>query len=104
MQRFLILGLVAIALAAPSTGAARRPVRGGEGDALTRMLLESDARLQAKVTLAEKERPLGELLADLAKQLKAPLSATRDTADDKVTLFVRDRPAAEVLTLIAQHF
>jgi len=59
-----------------------------------------DRRLEAKLDLAEKNRPVGEWLKALGERLKAPLKAGRATADDKITLFLKDRPAGEALTLI----
>src|SRR5947207_3003728 len=67
-------------------------------------IFRGDARLAAKVTLAWKEKPLGEALAELGRQLRVPLRAGNFTADDKVTLFVDERPAAEALGLIERHF
>src|SRR5207249_3819906 len=59
---------------------------------------------QAKVTLAQKDEPLGELLSVLGRTLHVPLRARRDTADDKVTLFLTERPAAEIMALLARQF
>jgi len=104
MRRFLILGLLAVPLfGRPATcaPAANSPDR--ENERLARTVLGSEPRLREKVCLAVQDRPLGELLFDLAKQFQVPLAASRDTADDRVTLFVRERPASEVLTLLARH-
>jgi hypothetical protein len=62
-----------------------------------------DTRLDARVTVAEKNRPLSEVLSALRRELRIPLIASRDTADDKVTLYLDHRPAAEVLALVARH-
>src|SRR5947209_7997751 len=67
-------------------------------------VLRDDSRLQAKVTLAIKGRPISETLTELGKQIDMPLSAGPETADDKVTLCLDARPAAEVLALLARHF
>lgn len=67
-------------------------------------LFRSDPRLQSRVTRAQKERPLGEVVAALGSQLQVRLSCTRATADDRVTLFLDNRPAAEVLALLADQF
>src|SRR5206468_5409615 len=66
--------------------------------------LVHDPRLDVKVTLAEKDQPLGAILSGLRHQIKVPLRANRDVADDKATLFLDERPAAEVLALIARQF
>jgi hypothetical protein len=66
--------------------------------------MRGDGRLAPRMTLAAKNRPLGELLPALGKQIHVALTASRDTADDKVTLFLDQRPAAEVLGLLARHF
>ncbi|MGV3720737.1 MAG: hypothetical protein ACO1SX_07480, partial [Actinomycetota bacterium] len=62
-----------------------------------------DAALAPLLTLKEKDRPLGELLPRLGRQLKTRLSAARSVSDDKVSLFLTKRPAAETLTLIGRH-
>jgi hypothetical protein len=67
-------------------------------------VLARDERLTAPLAVAVKDRPLGEVLPELGKELGVPLSAARETADDKITLFIKERPAREVLALIATHF
>ncbi len=67
-------------------------------------LFRGDARLAAKADLAWQDRPLGEALPELGKQLKVRLTASPATADDRATLFLQDRPAAEALSLLARHF
>src|SRR5207302_817309 len=67
-------------------------------------LFRGDARLETKVSVAQKDRPLGEVLTDLGGKLGVRLVAGRETADDKATLFLDERPAAEVLALIARQF
>lgn len=64
---------------------------------------QGDDRLRARLSLAEKDQPLGELLPRLGNRLHVRLTAGREVADDKVTLFLRARPAGEVLTLAARH-
>jgi beta-lactamase regulating signal transducer with metallopeptidase domain len=66
--------------------------------------LRGDHRLDAKVTLACKNQPMGELLASLGSELKVSLRANPRTADDKVSAFLDQRPAVEVLALLARHF
>jgi len=65
--------------------------------------LRGDTRLSSRMILAEKDRTLGELLPRLGKRLHVPLTAGREVADDKLTLFLRERSAAEALTLAARH-
>lgn len=79
------------ALAAPASDAA-----GG--------VLRQEKRLQNAITLRARDQPLSELLADVGKRTGVRLRTTRLTGDDKVTLFVKDRPAAEILARIAAHF
>jgi hypothetical protein len=67
-------------------------------------VLARDARLEAPLAVAVKDRPLGEVLPELGKKLDVPLTAARETADDKITLFIKERPAREVLALISTHF
>jgi hypothetical protein len=66
--------------------------------------LPEDPRLDPAVSLAERDRPLGELVAALGREIDVPLRASRDTANDKVTLFLKERPAREVMALLARHF
>jgi hypothetical protein len=67
-------------------------------------VLRDDSRLAASLSVTVQDRPLGDLLPELGAQLGLQLSAARETADDRVTLFIRDRPGREVLGLIAEHF
>jgi hypothetical protein len=67
-------------------------------------VFHADARLETKVSLAEKNRPLGELLTGLSQQIGVRLTASSETADDKVTLYLDERPAAEALALVARQF
>jgi hypothetical protein len=64
---------------------------------------QGDDRLRTRLSLAEKDQPLGELLPRLGARLHVRLTAGREVADDKVTLFLRARPAGEALTLAARH-
>jgi hypothetical protein len=66
--------------------------------------LDRDSRLDVKLSLAEKDRPLGDIVAGLGREINVPLRASRDIADDRATLFLDDRPAVEVLGLVARQF
>jgi len=66
-------------------------------------VFRGDTRLDGRLALAERDRPLGELLAALGRKLNVPLAASADTADDRATLFFKARPAAEALALVARH-
>ncbi|MCL6650549.1 MAG: hypothetical protein K6U89_19805, partial [Chloroflexi bacterium] len=59
-------------------------------------------RLKRSLSLEAQARPLGELLAELTRELALPLEADRDVADDKVSLFFREQPAGEMLALLAE--
>ncbi len=65
--------------------------------------LLDEPKLKAKITVEEKNRPLGEVLSRLGIRLGVRLVAGRAVADDKVSFFFKERPAGEVLTLIARH-
>jgi hypothetical protein len=67
-------------------------------------VLEREPLLESQVSVAVRDRPLGEWLAEFGKELKVQLAATRETADDRISLFIRKRPAREVLALVAEHF
>jgi len=64
----------------------------------------SDPRLQRKVTLAKKAVAFGELLEQLAKETGIDISATRGVADDKLTVFCKDKPLRDLMRQITQHF
>jgi hypothetical protein len=64
----------------------------------------SDQRLLTPVALAWADRPLGEVLPELGKTLGVALSADRSVADDQVTFLCKERPAKELLPLVAEHF
>jgi hypothetical protein len=81
-----------------------RAATGGQPAIAIPAALRGDARLDQKATAAHKNEPLGQVLAQLGRQIQVPLSANSDTADDKVTLFMEQRPAAEILALIGQMF
>src|SRR5688572_19450208 len=72
--------------------------------ALAQGALEDDARLAVPVSLAWKDRPLGEILGALGAEIGVSLRAGRDTADDKATVLLDERPAAEVMALVGRHF
>jgi len=91
----MLLGTSALAGASPSDQGA---------PAALPAVFRGDTRLQAKVTTTFKDRPLGEVLALLGREIDVPLRARPETADDKVTLFVDQRAAAEVLSLLARQF
>src|SRR5262245_49670604 len=65
-------------------------------------VFRGDTRLDQKVSLTQKNVPLGEVLPPLGRTLHVPLTANVDAADDKVSLFLKERPAAEVLSLVAR--
>ena len=65
--------------------------------------LRGNPRLEAPLTLEEKNRPLRELLPQLGRKLGVRLGAGRETGDDKATLCLTARPAAEALSLLARH-
>ena len=64
----------------------------------------SDSRLQKRVTLARKAVSFGDLLDAIAKETGVNISATRSVADDKLTVFCKDKPLRELMRLITQHF
>jgi len=65
--------------------------------------LRGDRRLEAPVTLAVKDEPLGEVLGQLSKRVGVKLTASRETRDDRVTLFVDKRPANALISQVAEH-
>jgi len=65
---------------------------------------EKDARLLHKVTLREKGVALSDFCAELQEQTGVELSASRAVADEKVTVFVKERPARDVMREVARLF
>lgn len=66
--------------------------------------VNADRRLQTKISVTEKDRTLRELLPVLSRLAGVRLTAGNDVADDRASLFLKERPAGEVLTLLARHF
>jgi hypothetical protein len=67
-------------------------------------VLQNEARLRKELSAAYADQPLGKVLQTLGTETQVTLTASRSVADDKVTLFLAKRPAAEVLGEIARHF
>jgi hypothetical protein len=63
-----------------------------------------DSRLFRKVTLQLKGVSLEELCAALQTQTGVDLRAARGVSDEKVTVFVKERPAREVMRAMVQLF
>jgi hypothetical protein len=106
MYRFIRLGALVLALsvipaAAGNTGRGELP---GSAGTDVSAVLRDDARLKAPLTLAAEVTPLGRALRQIQERTGVPLTAARDTADDKVTLFIDRLPAAQVLDVLARHF
>lgn len=86
----------------PGASAGTPSTSPGEGG--NSAILKGDVRLAQPVTLAHQRQPFREVLADLQSQTQVKLTASRDVADDRVTVFLAACPAQEALTLLAQHF
>ncbi len=80
-------------------GAARAPAPGA-----AEALFHGDPPLDVPLVFAERDRPLNEFLASLQRRLRLPLSASPETADEQVTLFLKQVPVGAALTLVARHF
>ena len=63
-----------------------------------------DPRLFRKVTLRLKAVPLEELCSQLTKQTGASIQASRVVRDEKVTVFVEDLPARDVMRAVTRLF
>lgn len=66
--------------------------------------IEKEEKLQKALTLSEKRLPLNELLAKIRQQTQVSLTVAQDLVDEKVTLFVRERPAGEILQKVADLY
>lgn len=65
--------------------------------------LEQEERLACPIVISVKEQPLVDVVARVGKETGVALAASEEVADERITLFVRQRPAHELLTRIAQH-
>lgn len=65
--------------------------------------LEQEERLARPIVISVKEQPLVDVVARVGKETGVALAASEEVADERVTLFARQRPARELLTHIAQH-
>lgn len=88
---FLLLGAVAGSLQA--AGAAPEPGN----------TLGDDDRLLKKITLRRPDATLRSLLDEIGQATGTKLTPPRDLAEQKFTLFFRDRPAARVMAVLAEY-
>ena len=89
--------LASAAIAAPVT----RSASATEREAVT--LFRPDTRLEQKISAAWRGEALSAALGSLSRELGVKLTGSRDTADEKVVLFVKDCPANEVLAKLGGH-
>lgn len=66
--------------------------------------LDTEPALARPITVEAVAEPLGELLPRLGRSLETTLEASRETQDEKVTLFAKERPAREILSRLAEFF
>jgi hypothetical protein len=91
----------------PQVAAVGKGARAVGAEALNRYRQERavvDARLMRRVTLAEKGVALSDLCAKLKADTGIEFSAGRNVADDKVTIFCKDRPLRDLMRAVAQLF
>jgi beta-lactamase regulating signal transducer with metallopeptidase domain len=104
----IAVGVAALALVAVSLRALAAPpsvaIRARDERQAALDLFRDDDRLSKTITVTALDRPLGALLSELGRDLAVPLTASPETADDKTTLLLNQRPAAEALALVAVHF
>jgi hypothetical protein len=77
------------------------PLAAAEAD---EKLFQGDPRLERKVRVEAEGLPLGDLLLLLSQQAGVRLTASSETADDKVVLFTPARPLRETLGDLAALF
>lgn len=63
-----------------------------------------DSRLQRKVTLGVKRVSFAAICEKLSKETGVTFTAQKGVADDKITLFCKDRPARDLMRAIAHLF
>jgi hypothetical protein len=72
--------------------------------ALAQETLADDPRLQTRITVWLKMEPLRDTLRAISKQTGVPLRCQDAIQHHKVSVFVEDRPAGEILTQLASLF
>jgi hypothetical protein len=72
--------------------------------ALAQETLADDPRLQTRITVWLKMEPLRDTLRAISKQTGVPLRCQDAIQHHKVSVFVEDRPAGEILTQLAALF
>jgi hypothetical protein len=72
--------------------------------ALAQATLADDTRLQQRITLWLKMEPLRDVLRAASRQTGVPLRCQDAIQHHKVSIFVENRPAAEILTQLASLF
>jgi hypothetical protein len=71
---------------------------------LAQTTLTDDPRLQTRITVWLKMEPLRDVLRTVSKQTGVPLRCQDAIQHHKVSVFVEDRPAGEILTQLASLF
>ncbi|MCH8275469.1 MAG: hypothetical protein IH851_11840, partial [Armatimonadetes bacterium] len=66
--------------------------------------LKADPRLSAVISVRADAQTLDALVKALSQQLNVPLKSAGTIKQDLVVLYAKDRPAHEVLSVIAEHF
>lgn len=64
----------------------------------------TDARLQRKVTLGEKRLSFADLCEKLKTETGIDFSAAKGVADDKITIFCKDRPLRDIMRSVSELF
>ncbi len=90
-MRVVVIGWVAVMLC--GLGIAQSSQTSNAG----RLNLKEDVRLQVKVSFRAKYLSLQEFTQRLSAQTGVPISVSSEYADEKLTLFVKERPAYEVM-------
>ncbi len=90
-MRVVVIGWVAVMLC--GLGIAQSSQSSNAG----RLNLKEDVRLQVKVSFRAKYLSLQEFTQRLSAQTGVPISVSSEYADEKLTLFVKERPAYEVM-------
>ncbi len=66
--------------------------------------LKSDERLASLITLEASPKTIRDILQEIQQATNTSLRAEKDLEADLCILYARERPAYEVLTVIAEHF
>lgn len=107
IDKTVLIGDDFVTVPFPQVAAAGSGARAAASEAIHRYRQERavvDPRLLRKVTLSEKAMPFSDLCAHLTAETGVSFTAGRTAADDKVTIFCKDRPLRDIMRAVTHLF